>query len=207
MHRFFHPTAAVASLLLGLVVPGYSARAAQEPLARINLHSSSQDAIDFEIIGASEGGHAEWVGQNWQQVMAHFSASGEWRTGWLALKPTKDGRVSLLVMGPWIQEDAASRRLRPVMIEYDNFVVEGATLGNPGFEETHSNGDLANWYKSDVAGSNPPITPEIRARAMGGDASEGTSFIRVWHNSRFGQSFTVTAAKPIKITFSYRLAK
>lgn len=180
---------------------------AQENLARIEIAASPATPINLEIVSTSDGGRADWSGDNWQKVTAHFPAGPDWRSATLTFKPQNSGRLSLNLSGPWVRLDAPTRLLKVVRIDYDDVRVSGALLLNGGFEETFSTGEIRNWFTSHTANSNPAVSDANRAALVHGNAAEGVKFVRVWHNSRFGQSIDVMAGTPVTVTFSYRLAK
>lgn len=187
---------------------GASISLAQAVHARVDVASTKQNPFILEILSSSKGARVEWHGSDWTQILSRFPVSNNrWQEGSFSFKPEKSGLVSLSINGPWIQSDPATKELQVVMIDFDDFQVEGALLQNAGFEESAPFGEVKHWYKVNVSTSNPPIDARNRARLMEGDAPEGTSFARVWHNSRLAQTIHVKEGVPVSVTFRYRLAE
>ncbi len=180
---------------------------AQENTARLDIAASPATPTNLEIVTTSDGGRADWSGAQWQNITAHFPAGPDWRVGSITFRPQSSGRVSLNLSGPWVRLDAATRLLKVIRIDYDDVRASGALLLNGGFEDTFSTGEIRNWFLSGAANSNPAVSDDNRASLVHGDAAEGVKFVRVWHNSRFGQSIDVMAGAPVTITFSYRLSR
>ncbi|MFA6962239.1 MAG: hypothetical protein WC205_15910 [Opitutaceae bacterium] len=195
--------AALASLLMvGALAPSYG----QTAQARIDISSTASDPIDLIIEEVGNDGRADFVAGNRRTIVAHFPATTTWQEGSITVSSEKAGRIVLLPTGPWVQLNAETKLMNPVFIEYDNFQVTRTLLENGSFEEVGTLDQPKNWYKSDVPKSNPPLTPETSARVITKDAPDGKNYIRVWHNSRLGQTVVIDAKAPVKITFSYRLA-
>lgn len=190
--------------LFALATPGAFAGPQQ---ARVDIATSASSPMNLEIVDASDQARADWPQGDMGKIVAHFPATDQWRTGSITVKPQQSGRISMMLLAPWSRLDGATRLLEVVRVDYDDVRVTGASLHNGGFEETFSSGQLRHWYASDVADSNPPVSDDNRARLVHGNAAEGLKFVRVWHNSRFGQSFDVAAGVPVTITFSYRAAR
>ncbi|EIP98548.1 Zn-dependent oxidoreductase, NADPH:quinone reductase [Opitutaceae bacterium TAV1] len=178
--------------------------------ARVEISGMGKDQIDLEIVSVSDGtkvAHQDWLKENRTKgVIAHFPATGEWSQGSLTIKPAKDGRISVTLLGPYIIEDAATRKARVILIDYDNLQAEGATVKNGGFEKIGADGAPSWFHLSNLTKSNPPLDTANTAAVKTGGAAEGERYIRVWHNSRFGQQVQVTKDTPVTFTFSYRLA-
>lgn len=195
--------AALASLLAaGTLVPSFG----QTASARIDIGSVASDPVDLMIDEVGNDGRANFMGSDKRTIVAHFPATTTWQEGSITISAPKAGRITLLPSGPWVQVDAATKLMSPVFIEYDNFQVTGSVLQNGSFEEVNALDAPKNWYVSDIAKSNPALTPENSARVITKDAPDGKHYIRVWHNSRMGQTIPIEANMPLKITFSYRLA-
>lgn len=203
-HRIPPLRALIATCLVFVFGPAVSAR---EDIARIDVNASSATPISLEIVAVSAGGGADWPDGDWRKIVSYFPATDEWASGSLTFKPRQDGRVGVDLCGPWVRLDAATRLLKVVRVDYDDVRVVGASLRNGGFEDVFSNGEIRHWYAVNVSASNPPVSDENRARLVYDGAPEGAQFVRVWHNSRFGQTLEVTAGVPVTITFRYRLVR
>ncbi len=206
--NFFGCLAAGVSLLCTL--GGNLAWSAQN-LARIDIISSPRDEIDLEIGACSSGAkvmHADWLnaGQKTRFVTALFPTTTDWQEGFLTITPSKSGNVSLTLMGTYLVEDPATKKIRCIQIDFDDVQADSIVIKNGGFEKKENENRPASWSVADLQSGNPPVDDSNRARVEGGSAKAGSHFIRVWHNSRISQSFFVEAKTPITIRFYYRLS-
>jgi len=178
-----------------------------EQMARVDISAVTKSPIPFEVLSVSEGAKAEaatWAGASAAYVV-QLPATTQWQKGTITIKPAKSGNLCMTLLGPYIQVEPETKNLKPVFIEYD--AVEGDTvvIKNGGFEDTNSAGSPNGWYPVNVPTSDPPLDSTNTAAVVSSEAPEGTHFLRVWHNSRFGQTFFVEENVPVKITFMYRL--
>ncbi len=180
--------------------------------ARVEIVGNwSSDAVDLDVDSVSEGGKA--TGANWpgtdpaKHVIIEFPANAGWKQASFTFIPHKTGRVALSLLGAYVRISSESKELIPVLIAYDDFKIEGATLKNPSFETADATGNPENWRVNNSTEGLPPIDDRNRAKILTGNVVDGEKALRVWHNSRVHQSLQVEAEKPVTITFSYRLAE
>ncbi len=203
-HRSLIP---VLSLLLSAV----SLEAAPpETLARIDISGGGKDQVDLELVSVSGEGkatYADWMSADQQKknIVGNFPAAREWQEASITIKPAKSGTISFSLMGPYIVEEAATKKVRCIQMDFDDVQGDSAVIKNGNFEKKDNEGRPAYWYVVDVPKSNPPITDANRAQVLRDGAKEGEYFMRSWHNSRIGQSLFVEAGTPLTIKFFYRL--
>ena len=101
--------------------------------------------------------------------------------------PEKDGKVLLVLRGPWYKAQDA-KELSKIWIAYDNLTVTGATLINPDFETVNEQGLFDGWEGS----------PANMVKGQG-DAKSGQNYIKVWHNQSSTQTITVTKGQTVTI--------
>lgn len=180
-----------------------------EEMARVDLSSAGSEPIDFEVVdvsgGANEGEPRMENGRKYYSI--HLPATREWKEGSITVKPAQTGRIGITFLGPYIVTNPDTKELKPILIDYDDISIDTAVIKNGGFEKSMPNGSLAYWEPGAIATSNPPLDDTNRATVQKGDAPEGKSFIRVWHNSRFIQSVFVEENVPFTLTFMYRLSE
>lgn len=200
----------ITPLLSFLILPVilYAQSASSEEKVRIDIASSTKDPVDFDIVDVTEEGKAVRGDWNKETVLysVEFPAEKEWKQASITITPFKTGTLNILLLGPYVLEDADSRKVKPVFVEFDNVSADTAAVPNGDFEKTYSDGRPYDWYSADAPASNPPITDENRAKVVEGEVAEGNRFSRVWHNSRFGQAIPVEENVPVVLSFSYRLA-
>ncbi|PAW79624.1 MAG: hypothetical protein B9S32_03555 [Verrucomicrobia bacterium Tous-C9LFEB] len=198
-----------AILLLG---QGSNSAWSAANLARVDISSSPKDEINLEIGTCSPLArvtHADWLSpeQRTRFVTAHFPATTEWQEGFVTLTPSKSGNVSITLMGVYLLEDAAAKKIRCIQIDFDEVQADSVVIKNGGFEKKENENRPASWSVSDLQTGNPPVDDSNRAKVEGGSAKAGSHFMRAWHNSRVSQSFFVEAKTPITIRFYYRLSE
>lgn len=201
------------ALLGGLLLPLSSLlAAAQDELARVDISGTGKDQVEMEIVSFSPEAkvtHADWLPADQQKkaIVAHFPAKKEWQEGVVTIKPAKSGNISISLLGPYVIEQAGSKKLRCIQMDFDCVEGDTAVFKNGGFEKKENDDRAAWWNVSDVATSNPPVDDSNRARVMRGGGKEGEHFIRVWHNSRISQTVFVEAGTPLTLKFYYRQAE
>lgn len=200
----------VMGVTLFCIMYGNLAWSAQN-LARIDISSSPKDEIDLEIGACSSGAkvtHADWLSaeQKTRFVTALFPTTADWQEGFLTLTPSKSGNVSVTLMGVYLVEDSATKKIRCIQIDFDDVQADSVVIKNGSFEKKENENRPASWSVADLQTGNPPVDDSNRAKVEDGSAKAGSHFIRVWHNSRVSQSFFVEAKTPITIRFYYRLS-
>lgn len=198
----------LGALLLGVTLISL-VQADDRMSARIDLSSSAKEAVEFEVLELSPGARVSWTDDTHQRCAVHIRATTAWQQGSITLKPKSSGRIALLFIGPYVQADTATRGLLPVFMHYDNVTVEPAAIYNGGFEKADATGAPAGWFPSNIVKKDsPPLPPELTSSVKTSpEAAEGRNYLRAWHNSRFGQTISVQAGVPVKISFSFRSEK
>jgi hypothetical protein len=194
--------------LLFLPIILHAQTASSEEKVRIDIASSNKDPIDFDVVDVTEGGKAMRADWNKEAVVysVELPAEKEWKQASITITPFKTGTLNIMLLGPYVQEDLDSHKVKPVVVEFDDVSADATTVQNGGFERVDSDGRPFGWYSGDAPTSNPPITDDNRAKVVEGEAAEGIRFVRVWHNSRVGQTISVQENIPVILSFSYRLA-
>lgn len=185
--------------------------ASPETMARIDISGGGKDQIDLELVsvsGEAKATYADWLPSDQQKknIVGNFPATNEWQEASITIKPAKSGNISFSLMGPYIMEEAATKKVRCVQMDFDDVQGDTAVIKNGTFEKRDNDGRPAYWYAVDVAKSNPPVTDANRARVLKEGAKEGEYFLRSWHNSRVGQTMFVEAGTSLTIKFYYRLS-
>lgn len=199
-------------LVLSLLLSAASLKAAlPETLARIDISGGGKDQVDLELVAVSGEGkaiYADWMPADQQKknIIGNFPATNEWQEASITIKAAKSGMISFSLMGPYIVEEAATKKVRCVQMDFDDVQGDSAVVKNGTFEKKDNEGRPVYWYAVDVPKSNPPVTDANRAQIVRDGAKEGEYFLRSWHNSRIGQSLFVEAGTPLTIKFFYRLS-
>ncbi|MEK6795213.1 MAG: hypothetical protein AABZ39_10575 [Spirochaetota bacterium] len=115
-----------------------------------------------------------------------------WKQVGIRFTPVNDGKVTLVLMSKYFTVD----KTNAVIVSYwDGLEAEGAVIANPDFEDVDNDmprGWLKGSLKSDtklqaIANNDPRFV------------KNGRYSIRVWHDSKFTQVFTVKAGVPVTI--------
>ncbi len=136
-----------------------------------------------------------WLGDKKQFCLSAISkptVGKEWQEFFISFIPQQDGKVKLILKGPWHKPEKAQNNL-PVWIAYDNLEIIGAESQNTDFELESVNGIFDGW-----SGSQDNM---VKAAS---DAKSGKNYVKVWHNATFSQDITVHKGKLVSIKFSVK---
>lgn len=136
-----------------------------------------------------------WLGDKKQFYLSSVSKRAigkEWQEFFLSFIPQQDGKIKLILKGPWYKPARTDKNL-PIWIAYDNLEVIGAESQNPDFELESVNGIFDGW-----SGDSSNMVKSSS------DARSGKNYIKVWHNAPFIQEITVHKGKLVSIKFSVK---
>ena len=91
-----------------------------------------------------------WLGDKKQFCLSAISkptVGKEWQEFFISFIPQQDGKVKLILKGPWHKPEKAQNNL-PVWIAYDNLEIIGAESQNTDFELESVNGIFDGWSGS-----------------------------------------------------------
>jgi len=131
--------------------------------------------------------HPPWAKNQKKSYLCMETKGGlskSWQTFTIGFIPDKDGAVSMMLRGN------AKKRPTADWIAYDKFIITGAELKNPSFEEVE-NGFPAAWSRSHYG-----LFTNTK------NAVDGKNYIASSHNVYAAQQLKVKAGVPVKITFS-----
>jgi len=190
-------------LFVAFFLPLWGTHADDESSVRIDIIGGTANPVDFEVQNVSEG---EVLGKaTHQQASLAFPASKDWQKGAVTILPHNSGNIHIIFLGPWLPVSPGSRELVPEIVNFDDFTSDEVTIHNGSFEVVDEYGNPKYFIKGEIPESKPAVDESNQARVVEGDASEGRRYIRVWHNSRFATTVSVTVNVPVTFRFHYRL--
>ena len=137
----------------------------------------------------------EWMGDKKQFYLCAVSSASVgsyWKEFFISFIPQQDGKVTLILKGPWFKPENAEKNL-PIWVAYDNLEIMGAEAQNLDFELESVNGVFDGWSG-----------PQSNMVKGASDAKSGKNYIKVWHDSPFTQEITVHKGKLVSIKFSVK---
>jgi GH35 family endo-1,4-beta-xylanase len=161
---------------------------AEKNVARVDLVADGLSLGDVRLTGGlaavGEGG-----------IFQMPVTPKEWKQGVIRFKPAADGKVTLMLRGPYIKEKGPDGKDQKVWVYFDAVSVEGAAdkLAGGDFETADKNGRPADWT---IKGGHDPA--HVASEAL---AKSGKGLAKVWHRGAVSQTLSVTANQEVKITF------
>jgi hypothetical protein len=128
--------------------------------------------------------------QDYCLVVTSGKIDNTWKDFEFSFTPDKDGKVLLVLRGPWFKAKDA-KEISQIWIAYDNLAVTGADFINPDFETVNEQGVFDGWNGS----------PANMVKGYG-DAKTGANYLKVWHNQSATQAIMVTKDQPVTVKFS-----
>ncbi|MFA5204730.1 MAG: hypothetical protein WC708_10045 [Lentisphaeria bacterium] len=158
-------------------------------LARIELHGDS--GVNLTVLENSPNSVAAY--QNWgdpatrhqRLVVESPTHEKEWRNAWVKFVSSKDGYVSLSLLGPWLNLGGGT--LGKVQVLYDCVSLDGASVADGSFEKGGA------WSMA------PDCILKDRSLSLSGE-----NCVIVWHNSPAKQRIQVSKGTPVTLSFSFR---
>ena len=146
-------------------------------------------------LGTSNPG---WVQEDTRQyyiVAIGGSVGEEWAAYEFSFIPEDDGKVTLQLMGPFMDPET-TQGTPPIWVAYDNLAVTGADVENPDFENGDGQGSLDGWNSK----------PENLVMNSGG-AQSGKNYVRVSHDKNVRQDIQVKKGQEVTIKFQVKAAE
>lgn len=122
----------------------------------------------------------------------------KWQTATLSFMPSADGKVDLVLNGPWTAGADGSPVRREIL--WDDLSATGTTLANGSFEETTTSGP-SGWQAPWAPYPTPSEWPLAKSEAAAGNHLAAT-----WHNRPLSQALTVKAGQRVTLRFLARAA-
>lgn len=191
MRRFLYPLLFPAVVFL---LPAAYAR----PEARIDI-SGIAGGIEFTFPPRQKCriGYGTWLKPQYvkRYLQTTHPADERWSSGRLEFTPSRNGRIQIILMGPWLP-GGRKTTVQPVGVYYDNLRLNGKALPNGGFEEGEKHLTFRNREKSLPARiiSNPLL------------AKEGDHCALAWHEGTITFTAPVKAGEKQVLTFDCRAA-
>jgi hypothetical protein len=155
--------------------------------ARIDLDGTTT-GTELAVLGG-DGMNADWLGEakNKCYLAFGFPASREWQRGELSFKASKDGEITMILMGACVRDDRTKEH-KPVWVFIDDITIKGAALKSGDFETAAV---WESWGEGAMAG---------RVVTEGGAPRSGANCARVWHNGRLLQKINVKAGVEVTVS-------
>ena len=174
-------------------------------LARINVDGIT-DGITISDAAVCEGGKLEpcsWVPvEKRKQIMTFIlpSSSANWKSSWLRFTPDRDGRVTVMLMGPYVVENKKTRRID---VLFDNITVEGSSIKNGDFESVAKGAAIPQGWELGKTqdGDLPRYLSRNQKRGI-----NGTAAVMVWANGMANQVIEVKKGVPVTVTAMTKIA-
>lgn len=210
MSKSPHTNLLIAGFILCYTYSGLSIAEANPltQMARVNISSGVKVPIPFEVSQASDGAKVDLLTTGPDEKLKYsvqLPASTTWEEGSITITPHASGFLYFSLLGPYVVGDKATKQLTPVFIDYDDVRINSSPVRNGGFEKLSSENLPADWTRQNGSKSNPPLDESNSATVVTGDSFEGSSFVRVWHNSGFMRGISVQENVPVTFSFKYRL--
>lgn len=165
--------------------------AAEKNVARVDLVG---DGVSLGSIACTGG--VEAVGD---KGMFHMPVTQkEWKQGTIKFKPSADGKIRLILRGPFMKEKTADGKDQVVWAYFDDVTVEGATnkLANGDFEAADKKGRPSDWV---IKPGHDPVQVTTEGLAKTGKAAA-----KAWHRGALEQVLTVKSGQEVTVTFWVR---
>lgn len=130
--------------------------------------------------------------QFYLSAISKATVGSYWQEFFISFIPQQDGKVTLILKGPWYKPGKATKNL-PVWVAYDKLEIMGADAKNTDFELESVSGVFDGW-----SGEQTNMIKDAF------DAKSGKNYIKVWHDSPFTQEITVHKGKLVSIKFSVK---
>ncbi len=160
-----------------------------EDSARVDLNGEASGVVLSVLETSANCGAAK---QDWgdpatrpqRLVVSAPVYEDEWQGAWVKFAPSKDGQVSVVLKGPWINKGGSLER---VYVLYDCVSAEGASLSDGSFEKGGA------WAMGQDA--------LLKDRSV---SLSGENCAKVWHNGGASQSFQVRKGVPVTLSFFFK---
>ena len=184
----------VITALLSLCLMGCASTV--EAVGRIDINGVD-DQVSLQSVDSSDVSYSygTWKGPTDAENYLSASLDGEpdkWTEAKISFIPLSDGRISLLLMGPYARS-GGKNTIRPLGVYYDDIRVNGALLSNGDFELGSDGWLLLN---------DPDKISGIPARVV--EEEDGNHCMQVWHNAPAIKGLDVQKGKQVDITFRFK---
>ena len=170
---------------------------AQQAQVRVDIDGTAEK-VPLTTVKSEQGLSVDnpgWMKENkdyYMCVSGGPNIGSTWTNYELSFIPEKDGKVRLVLMGPWFKAKDA-QDITPIWVAYDNLIVTGAEVKNPNFENINDQGMFEGWE------GNPASVVKGQD-----DAQSGKNYIKVWHNQSAAQNIDVKKGQKVTIKFNIK---
>lgn len=170
---------------------------AQQTEIRIDI-SGIQEKIAIAPVKSEQGLNVVnplWMDKNKDCYLSVTgdNADKQWASYEFSFIPDKNGKVRIMLMGPWFKARDAKNNF-PIWVAYDNFAVIGADIKNPDFENINAEGLLDGWECK--------LENIVQEKDS---APSGRNYVKVWHNLRAVQVINVEKNRKVTVKFSAKM--
>ncbi len=176
-------------ILLGLGIH------AEEPMkqGRVNVSGEKEGIVLVKGEAFGEGGkimNYEWEkdpAKASRALTAFFPASQDWKKASFTFTPSKDGQVTLSIIGAYNKDGTQTWTL------IDEVTAEGTEIKNGGFES-----EIKSWT---------PFKKADLSASISKDAKAGSNAVKLAHDYGISQEIAVKGNQEVRISFWFKAAE